>query len=52
MHSRWFEEIRIGRLFRLDGHDYVKRSTRTARQLDSGRVVYFNAQTEVHPIAW
>jgi hypothetical protein len=47
-----FAEIRIGRMFRLNGNDYVKQSTRTARMLSNGRVFYIGQQEIVHPFAW
>lgn len=50
--SREFEELRIGRLFHLNGNDYIKQSTRTARMLSNGRVFYIGRQEIVHLIAW
>ena len=47
-----FADIRIGRLFHLNGCDYVKQSTRTARMLCNGRIFYFGKAEYVHPIAW
>lgn len=52
MYSLEFAEIRIGRLFHLNGNDYLKQSTRTARMLSNGRVFYFGQREVVHPIAW
>lgn len=52
MYSYEFCEIRIGRLFRVNGNDYVKQSTRTARMLSNGKVFYFKKNEVVHPIAW
>lgn len=52
MFSKEFKEIRIQRLFRLNGNDYVKQSTRTARMLSNGRVFYIGQKEVVHPIAW
>lgn len=40
MYSKLFTEIHVGRMFRLNGNDYVKQSTRTARMLSNGRVFY------------
>ena len=50
--SREFAEMKIGRLFRLNGNDYVKQSTRTARMLSNGRVFYIGQKEVVHPVAW
>jgi adenosine/AMP kinase len=50
--SREFKELTINRLFRMNGNDYVKQSTRTARMLSTGRVFYIGASDVVHPIAW
>lgn len=47
-----FSEVRVGRLFHLNGNDYVKQSTRTARMLMNGRVFYVGQREVVHPIAW
>jgi hypothetical protein len=47
-----FKEVRVGRMFRANGNDYIKQSTRTARMLCNGRVVYFGQREGVHPIAW
>jgi hypothetical protein len=52
MTSWEFGEFRIGRLFHLNGCDYVKQSTRTARMLSNGRVFYFGKRELIHPIAW
>lgn len=49
---RDFAELRIGRLFHLNGNDYIKQSTRTARMLSNGRVFYIGQKEVVHPIAW
>ena len=47
-----FEEITIGRLFHLNGNDYIKQSTRTARMLANGRVFYIGRVENVHRIAY
>jgi hypothetical protein len=52
MYSREFKEMRVGRLFRCNGNDYVKQSTRTARMLSTGRVFYFGQGEIIHPIAY
>jgi hypothetical protein len=52
MWAREFSEIALGRLFRCNGNDWVKSSTRTARVLQNGRVFYFGQREVVHPIAW
>lgn len=50
--SRMFSELAIKRLFRLNGNDYIKQSTRTARMLSNGRIFYIGQREIVHPIAW
>lgn len=52
MYSKYFSEARVGSLFRCNGNDYHKQSTRTARMLSNGRVFYFRKQDVVHPIAY
>lgn len=53
MYNRWdFSELRIGRLFHLNGNDYIKQSTRTARMLSNGRVFYIGKAEAVHAIAY
>ena len=47
-----FADIRIGRMFRLNGCDYIKQSTRTARMLNNGRIFYIAKTEYVHPVAW
>jgi hypothetical protein len=47
-----FAELRIGRLFHLNGNDYIKQSTRTARMLNNGRVFYIGRAEYIHPIAY
>lgn len=47
-----FEQVVIGKLFRLNGNDYVKQSSRTARMLSNGRVFYIARVERVHKIAW
>jgi hypothetical protein len=51
MYSRFFHELPIGRLFTLNGNDYHKQSSRTARMLSNGQVFYFVLKDVVHPIA-
>jgi hypothetical protein len=50
--SRMFWELAVKRMFRLNGNDYIKQSTRTARMLSNGRVFYIGQKEVVHPIAW
>ena len=50
--SKEFNELQIGRLFHLNGCDYIKQSTRTARMLSNGRVFYFSKTENIHQIAW
>ena len=52
MYAREFQELAVKRLFRLNGNDYIKQSTRTARMLSNGRVFYIGQRETVHPIAW
>jgi len=52
MGSWEFSEFRIGRLFHLNGCDYIKQSTRTARMLSNGRIFYFGKNEVIHAIAW
>ena len=52
MYSLQFNEVRVGRMFHMNGNDYVKSSTRTARMLMNGRVFYFGQKEVVHPCAW
>ena len=47
-----FAEIRIGRMFRFNGNDYIKQSTRTAKMLSNGRTFYISKNEYIHPIAW
>jgi len=49
---REFNEIAINRLFHVNGNDFVKNSTRTARMLSNGRILYFRKSEIVHPIAY
>lgn len=52
MFARSFWELAVGRMFRMNGNDYVKQSTRTARMLSNGRVFYFGQKDVVHPVSW
>ena len=36
-----FGYISVGRIFNYKGNDYVKQSSRTARMLSDGHVLYF-----------
>ena len=47
-----FADVRLGRMFHLNGVDYMKQSTRTARNLTNGRVIYFGQREYVHLVAW
>ena len=46
-----FSKVRVGRMFHLNGNDYVKQSTRTARMLSNGRVFYIGQREIVHLVA-
>ena len=50
--GRNFAELRIGSMFHLNGNDYTKQSTRTARMLSNGRVFYIGQKEVVHLVAW
>ena len=52
MYSVYFNELRVKRMFRFNGNDFVKNSTRTARMLSNGRIFYLGQKDVVHPIAW
>ncbi len=52
MYSLAFKELGVQRLFRFNGNDYIKNSSRTARMLSNGRIFYIKQQDVVHPIAW
>ncbi len=51
MYSTLFADLRIGRLFHMNGNDYIKQSTRTAKMLSNGRTFYIGKADIVHPIA-
>lgn len=52
MFSTTFAALPIGRFFSLNGSDYMKQSTRTAKLLANGRAFYFSQTEVVHPFAW
>ena len=52
MYAREFWELAVGRMFRMNGNDYIKRTGRTARMLSNGRVFYFGQKEVVHPVSW
>jgi hypothetical protein len=47
-----FREVRIGRMFHVNGNDWLKQSTRTARLLSKGQVFYFKKKEVVHLVSW
>ena len=47
-----FQDIAIGKLFHLNGNDYLKQSSRTARLLSAGRIFYIGKNESVHQIAY
>ena len=49
---QYFSTVRIGRVFHLNGNDYVKQSTRTARMLSNGRVFYIGQSESVTLASW
>ena len=46
-----FKFVQVGRLFHLNGNDYMKNSSRTARMLSNGKIFYINKVESVHIIA-
>jgi hypothetical protein len=46
--GREFQEIGVGKLFHVNGNDYMKQSSRTAKMLRNGRVFYFRKTEIVH----
>jgi hypothetical protein len=53
MYPKWqFQDFRVGVLFHFDGEDYCKQSSRTARQLSTGRTVYIKQLQLIHRIAY
>jgi hypothetical protein len=53
MYNTWeFRDLKIGQLFHLNGCDYLKQSTRTARLLMNGRTFYIGQTETVHKIAF
>ena len=52
MYAREFWDLAVGRMFRMNGNDYIKQSTRTARMLSTGRVFYIGKREVVHPVSW
>lgn len=52
MYSLEFNQVRVGRMFHLNGNDFIKKSTRTALMLMNGRVFYIGQKEVVHPVAW
>ena len=47
-----FKELRRGQMFHMNGNDYMKQSTRTARMLSNGRVFYIGQNETVTLTAW
>jgi hypothetical protein len=47
-----FNLVKIGELFRYNGNDYAKQSTRTAMLLDNCRPFYFKQTEQVHIVKW
>jgi hypothetical protein len=52
MYKREFNEIIVGKLFSYNGNHYMKKSSRTARALASGKVYYFKQNDIVSRISW
>ena len=47
-----FSYVGKGKLFHLNGNDYIKNSSRTARMLSNGRIFYIGKNEMVHLIAY
>lgn len=45
--TKYFVFVDKGARFSLNGNEYVKQSTRTARMLANGRVFYFRSNEQV-----
>lgn len=45
-----FRFVRVQSTFHLDGNDYMKNSSRTARMLSNGKIFYFGKNQPVHII--
>jgi len=45
--AKYFVFVDKGARFSLNGNEYVKQSTRTARMLANGRVFYFRSNEQV-----
>lgn len=48
---RMFRDLDVNCMFHLNGNDFVKQSTRTARMLSNGRVFYIGQKDMVRPAA-
>lgn len=46
-----FMYVQVGRLFHMNGNDYMKNSSRTARMLANGKIFYIGKLNTVHIIA-
>ncbi len=46
-----FMFVQVGRMFHLNGNDYLKMSRRTAKMLSNGKTFYINRLESVHIIA-
>lgn len=46
-----FGEIKIGKLFNMNGNSYIKQSSRTAKMLSNGRTFYIGQKDLVYKIA-
>lgn len=47
-----FADVRKDQMFHMNGNDFVKQSTRTARMLSNGRVFYIGQRDIVHIFRW
>ena len=47
-----FMYVKVQSTFHLNGNDYIKNSSRTARMLDTGKIFYIRKNEPVHIILW
>ncbi len=50
--SMSFREVSLFCMFHMNGNDYVKQSSRTARLLTNGRVFYVGQKELVRAFVW
>jgi len=47
-----FADLAKGQMFRMNGTDYIKQSSRTARMKFNDRVFYFGQSDNVYPFTY